>query len=211
MKKFILALLITIIAINTNDSYAKSKNNKEVEETTQTNNMISTMLKVQVSGAVKKPGVYQVPIGSRVADAISKAGGLRKDAFVKDLNLTTTVTDSTKIHIVSKSEIDQEKKEEQKLLANNNSNSNDKSNKNVTSYNKKSKSKSNTKNSTGIFNINTASEDDLDSLPGIGKKIAQSIIQYRNKNKGFKSLDELTNIDGIGEKKLKKLKARLKV
>ncbi|MFN4149430.1 MAG: helix-hairpin-helix domain-containing protein [Candidatus Sericytochromatia bacterium] len=211
MKKFILAILITIIAINTNDSYAKSKNNKEVEETTNTANMISTMLKVQVSGAVKKPGVYQVPIGSRVADAISKAGGLRKDAFVKDLNLTTTVTDSTKIHIVSKSEIEQEKKEEQKLLTNNNSNSNDKSNKNIVSYNKKAKSKSNTKNSNGIFNINTASQEDLDSLPGIGKKIAQSIIQYRNKNKGFKSLDELTNIDGIGEKKLKKLKARLKV
>jgi competence protein ComEA len=211
MKKFILTLLITIIAINTNSSYAKSKNNKEAEETTNTTNMISTMLKVHVTGAVKKPGIYQLPVGSRVADAIAKAGGLRKDAVVTDLNLTSLLSDATKIAIVSKADIEAIKKDEQKLLEQRNQYNSSKKEKVVVSYNKHQKVKSNSKSSNGIFNINTASEDDLDSLPGIGKKIAQSIIQYRNKNKGFKSLDELTNIDGIGEKKLKKLKARLKV
>lgn len=211
MKKFILALLITIIATNTNSSYAKSKNNKEAEETTNTTNMISTMLKVHVTGAVKKPGIYQLPVGSRVADAIAKAGGLRKDAVVTDLNLTSLLSDATKIAIVSKADIEAIKKDEQKLLEQRNQYNSSKKEKVVVSYNKHQKVKSNSKSSNGIFNINTASEDDLDSLPGIGKKIAQSIIQYRNKNKGFKSLDELTNIDGIGEKKLKKLKARLKV
>lgn len=209
MKKFILTVLLTLIALNNGNSYSKTKNLSKVEDSkTSQTNIISTMLKVQISGAVKKPGVYQVPDGSRVADVISKAGGLKKDAVVKDLNLTTTVTDATKIHITSKSELDTQKKEEAKNL-----NSKEiKNEKNIVSYTYNIKEKSKTSKSyNGIFNINTASEEDLDSLPGIGKKIAKSIIDYRTKNKGFKSLDELTNIDGIGEKKLKKLKARLKV
>ncbi|MBC7473983.1 MAG: SLBB domain-containing protein, partial [Candidatus Sericytochromatia bacterium] len=67
-------------------------------------NIITVMAKVQVSGAVKKPGIYTVPQGTRLVDLLSKAGGLRKDAVLTDVNMTTPVTDGSNIFIASKND-----------------------------------------------------------------------------------------------------------
>jgi competence protein ComEA len=60
-------------------------------------------------------------------------------------------------------------------------------------------------------NINTATSSDLESLPGVGPKLAQRIIEYREKNGGFKKLEDLLNVQGIGEKNFLKLKSKLSV
>ena len=63
----------------------------------------------------------------------------------------------------------------------------------------------------GVINLNTASAIDLESLPGIGKSTAQRIVEYRQKSGGFKKIEDLMNVKGIGEKSFLKIKGRLTV
>ncbi len=64
---------------------------------------------------------------------------------------------------------------------------------------------------TDVINLNTASATDLESLPGVGKSTAQRIVEYRQKSGGFKKVEELMNVKGIGEKSFLKMKSRLTV
>ncbi len=168
------------------------------------NNIITVMAKVQVSGAVKKPGIYTVPQGTRLVDLLSKAGGLRKDAVLTDVNMTTPVTDGSNIFIASKND---KINPVTKIEIPRDSNLNSKKISKKSSKKSKSKKKDLIK-SNQLISLNKATEEELNSLPGVGEKLAQSIISYRNKHR-FIDISDLRKIEGIGEKKFKKIKSKV--
>lgn len=132
---------------------------------------------VDVDGAVKNPGVYELTQGDRVNDAIDKAGGLSEDAYTRNLNKARLLEDGEKIYIPDKSE---------QFVENNT----------VTLYNT---------GEDNLININTATKEQLMALNGIGEAYAERIIEYRKKSK-FSSIEEIKNVKGIGEKTFDKIK-----
>lgn len=138
----------------------------------------------QIDGCVNKPGVYSFKKDDRIKDIIDLAGGFTKDADTKSVNLAMKLKDEMKIFIPSKNEIS-------KLQNHNTENSQ------IVTL------KDN--NSTNLVNINTADSNKLQTLPGIGPSKAKKIIEFREKNQ-FKKIEELKNVDGIGEKTFESLK-----
>lgn len=131
---------------------------------------------VYVCGAVKSPGVYQVPAGSRIYEAIRLAGGLREDACAESVNQAEEVLDGQMIQIPSSLDLSAEGE----ALAGG--------------------------ESDGKVNLNTADETDLMALPGIGASKAKSILSYRQERGKFGSIEEIMNITGIKEGVFSKIK-----
>ena len=150
--------------------------------------IVNPNLKVYVKGAVKKKGLYYLPEGSRVMDAITKAGGVVKEADLTSLNLAGIVKDGDSVYVPTKQET---------AIAN----------KSPATIHKKEKKKSN-KIEPGDprIKLNKAGIAELMRLPYIGEKTAKAIIQYRTKNNGFKNIEELKNVPRIGEKRFNKIK-----
>lgn len=136
---------------------------------------------VYVCGAVKNPGVYELPENVRISDAILAAGGLLDEAAPEQLNLAAKIRDEQKIYIPTKEEAAQGFLEE-------------------TDFDKKDLSEKKR------INLNLANAEQLTALPGIGLKRAEAIISYREAAGGFKSPEELLQIDGIGEALLEKIR-----
>ena len=153
-----------------------------------------SIIKVDIKGAVKSPGVYEIKKGSRVTDLIKLAGGGTKDADLNATNLSKKLNDEDCIIINKNGEVN-------KIQTPNGSTSNS-STTNLTKSN--TVSSSDNKEKGGIININTASKEELMTLTGIGEAKADIIIDYRKQNGGFKSVVELTKVGGIGEKTLSK-------
>ena len=198
--KIAITLFVIIIAIF---YYIYSQNQKEIffEESKQENEVQekteeteNKKIIVHVSGAVKNEGIVELEEGARVANAIEKVGGVRDDAYTKDINYALKLEDGMKIYVPTIEETKQEKEE-----VNINSES---SNYIISSNNTKTNENSNGQK----VNINNADESELDELPGVGPSTAQKIIQYRKENGKFKSIDELKNVSGIGETKFQKIK-----
>ena len=198
--KIAITLFVIIIAIF---YYIYSQNQKEIffEESKQENEVQekteeteNKKIIVHVSGAVKNEGIVELEEGARVANAIEKAGGVRDDAYTKDINYALKLEDGMKIYVPRIEESKQEKEE-----VNINSES---SNYIISSNNTKTNDNSNGQK----VNINNADESKLDELPGVGPSTAQKIIQYRKENGEFKRIDELKNVRGIGEAKFQKIK-----
>ena len=146
---------------------------------------------VHVIGEVKKPGVIKLKEGSRIIDAINKCGGQTEDADLSKINLAYVLEDGSQIYIPRVKDNIQNTTI-MKTEAGNNIVVN-----NVTQSDDEKSVK---------VNLNTATLEKLMTLPGVGESTAQKIIEYRNKNKKFKSVDELKNVSGIGEAKLNALK-----
>lgn len=140
-------------------------------------------IKVHISGQINQEGVYEVNAGDRLDDLIKQAGGLSPDADSKSLNLAMKLEDQMKIYIPSVNETIDDK--------------------DTSSYQLVSKPDSVSKE--GIININTASKDELMTLPNVGEKRAQAIIDYRE-NKKFESIEEIKSVTGIGEKYYQSMK-----
>ena len=153
-----------------------SSTEKEVKEEPVEQDLIT----VDVKGAVKAPGIYDLPVGSRVNDAVQKAGGLTEQADSKSLNLAQKVSDEALVYVATKGE----------ELASQQAGSGPTSS---TSKEKK-------------VNLNKASLDELKQVKGLGGKRAQDIIDHREANGKFKSVDELKKVSGIGAKTIEKLK-----
>lgn len=136
---------------------------------------------VDIKGAVKNPGVYQLRAGARVHDALQKAGGLLPDAESKSINQAQKLTDEAVVYVAKVGEEGAD----------------------VTQA---SQTPAGTGETSGLVNLNTATEAELQTVSGIGQKKAQDIIAYREANGKFKSVDELKNVSGIGAKTLEKLK-----
>ena len=158
---------------------AVSKNSvseKDVKEEPLEQDLIT----VDVKGAVKSPGIYDLPVGSRVNDAVQKAGGLTEQADSKVLNLAQKVSDEALVYVPTKGE----------ELASQQAGSG------TTSSTSKEKK----------VNLNKASLEELKQVKGLGGKRAQDIIDHRETNGKFKSVDELKKVSGIGAKTIEKLK-----
>ena len=131
--------------------------------------------KVHISGEINQEGVYIIDDGERLDDLIKQAGGLTSEANVNSLNLAMKLEDQMKIYIPNKNEIPAEELTTQIVTSPELSNNSDK------------------------ININQASKEELMTLPNIGEKRAEAIIEYRNVNK-FENIEDIKNVTGIGDK-----------
>ncbi|SDI56307.1 helix-hairpin-helix domain-containing protein [Streptococcus equinus] len=147
---------------------------------------------VDIKGAVRKEGVYELTSGSRVTDVVKLAGGFTDDADKKSVNLAEKVADEAVIYVARVGE-------------------------EVTPASTPSQAKNTAASGaqqdadSAQINLNTATLEELQTISGIGAKRAQDIIDYRDNNGGFSSVDDLKNVSGIGEKTLEKLKAEVTV
>ncbi|NPV90210.1 MAG: ComEA family DNA-binding protein [Firmicutes bacterium] len=139
-----------------------------------------TVVKVHVAGAVDRPGLYEFPAGSRVMDAVEKASPA-PDADINRLNLAAVLNDGQKVQVPQKGEVTGP-------AVGDGSNQGD-GNRNGTSV-----------SANGLVNLNTASLAELDRLPGIGPTLAQRIIDYRQQKGGFRRIEDVKNVSGIGDK-----------
>ena len=144
---------------------------------------------IHITGEVKKPGVVQLNLGDRIIDAIEKAGGETKQADLSQVNLAYKVEDGQKIYIPNKNE-----KISEYIWSGNGDNNGD------SNLNNKEQKEGNK------VNINTASQSELDGLPGIGPALAQRIIDFREENGEFKSIEDIQNVKGIGNSKFEDIK-----
>ena len=174
-------------ADNTRDDNNDIDNANQITEET-------TEIAVHITGEVKKQGLIYLKEGARVADAIEKAGGETKNADLSQINLAYVLQDGQKIYVPNKNE-----KISQYITGNSGNN-------NTEENNNSNLNKEDTK-----VNINTANQNELDSLPGIGPSIAQKIIDYREENGKFKNIEELQNVKGIGDAKYEEIKDRVTV
>ncbi len=170
------------------ENVAKEKSSNTTEE----NEVI-----IHITGSVKNPGIVRLKEGSRIEDAIEAAGGLTENADISKVNLAYVVDDGTKIKIPSSQEEDIGDEE----IIDSGSGENIIIEENTTSSNKSSQT----------ININKATEAELQTLPGIGASLASRIIEYRSQNGKFGSIEEIKNVNGIGDSKFENIKDLISV
>lgn len=146
-----------------------------------------TTITVYVSGEVNSPGLVELPSDSRIADAIKACGDFTPLADKAKINLAQKLTDGMQIQVNSKTPI-------------NNSNE---------QVNDTNSNSPNNNSSSNLININTATKEDLDTLPGIGPATAQKIIDYRQEHGNFSSIEDIKNVKGIGEAKFNKMQDKI--
>ena len=170
-----------------------SKKEESVEETTvvettmlaektEVSTTQEAVIFVDIKGAVKNPGVYQMKIGYRVKDALDAAGGLTGEADCQKVNLAQRVEDQMVIVVPKVGE-------------------------EVTEIPAGGTSKEAAKD--GKVNINTATVEELKTLKGVGEKKAEAIIEYRKKNGSFKTKEDLMKVRGIGKKLFESFQERI--
>lgn len=161
-------------------------NQNKVEEI-KNNEMVSEKVNkiiVEIKGEVNKPDVYELSDGAIIRDLIEIAGGLTEEANIDKINRAQKLRTNELIIIPNKNDKDVSISVSGEV---------------------------NIGNNLEIININTASIDELQRINGIGEVKAKSIIEYREKNGGFKSIEEIKNVDGIGEKTFEKIKDKIAI
>ncbi len=167
-------------------------------ETTKSAVEETVMIIVDVSGAVVNPCVAELPDGSRVYEAVEKAGGFTPEAETNVINQAEILTDGQKVYIPTKKEV-----------AGETVNKNTQTTQNSTSS--YAPVYSTGSGQSGKININTADSTGLQELTGVGPSTAEKIINYRNENGKFKTIEDLKNVSGIGDKTFEKLKDKITV
>lgn len=137
---------------------------------------------VHVAGWVKHPGVYELPAGSRVIDAIDRAGGAKAGADLTALNLAAVLVDAQQVLVMKRGQAGPSPG-----------------------------GGSSVGGGGGLVNLNTATLEELETLPGIGPVLAQSILDYRTENGPFTRIDDLKNVSGIGDKRFEDLKDKVTI
>jgi competence protein ComEA len=132
---------------------------------------------VDVAGAVRRPGVYRMPAGARVNDAVARAGGAGGGANLEAINLAARLSDGQQVVVPAKAAA--------------------------------GASAGVATAATGPISLGSATEADLDTIEGIGPVTAQKIIEFRDQHGGVSSIDELSQISGIGPATMEALRARL--
>ena len=134
---------------------------------------------VDVEGPVRRPGIAVLPAGSRIIDAIKAAGGARRRRDLTGLNLAAVLSDGQQVVVGEPQQ--------------------------GVTLSEEAASDSTASGTPTLVNLNTATAEELEQLPDVGPVTAQSIIDWREQNGGFASVDELLEVDGIGDKTLAKL------
>ncbi|MCX7992240.1 MAG: helix-hairpin-helix domain-containing protein [Fimbriimonadales bacterium] len=147
-------------------------------------------LVVHVVGAVKKAGVYTLATGSRVVDAIEQAGGATASADLDTLNLAEPLVDGQKIYVPRKGETPSP------VVAA----------PTAASASRPARSERAAASPRFPINLNTATAEDLEAIPGIGPTLAQRIVEYRATHGKFSSVDDLLEVHGIGQKRLENMR-----
>lgn len=167
-----------------------------------------TKIKINIKGAVKNPGVYEINGDSRVEDAINTAGGLTENSDTSIINLSRKLSDEDVIIIYTKDEVKKIKQGNVIIQYIENEC-------NCPEYENSAcidpDTLINTENedqpiASGKISINKATIDELQTLSGIGESKAKAIIEYRNSNGSFKSIEEIKNVKGIGDAIFEKIK-----
>ena len=170
-----------------------SKKEESVEETTVVETTVladktevsttqETVIFVDIKGAVKNPGVYQMKVGDRVKDALDAAGGLTEEADSQKVNLAKRLEDQMVIVVPKFGE------EAEEIPA---------------GETRQEATKE------GKVNINTATVEELKTLKGVGEKKAEAIIEYRKKNGSFQTKEDLMKVRGIGKKLFESFQERI--
>ncbi len=155
---------------------------KAATSSTQQSLPKDTELKVYLSGAVRYPGVYPFLLGDRLKDAVEAAGGATDDAELHRINLSLRVQDEAHYHIPSAGETPV-----------------------ISSLSPRGQSTPRTE-AGSLIDLNTASSELLDTLPGIGEGLAKAIISYRSRNGPFQSVAEVANVPRIGPTTFEKIR-----
>lgn len=197
-KSIIIIVVIAVVGIVGYYIYGPNKDAQEVltdeemiveeEKAEETKGQIV----VHITGAVHNEGIITLDENARVADAVEAAGGLKEDADMSKINLAYILEDGMKLKIpsindVSNREESNESTNEESIV--------------------ETIPESNLKSGTDIININKASQTELETLPGIGPSTALQIINYRDENGKFSSIEDLKKVSGIGENKFEKIKS----
>jgi competence protein ComEA len=197
-KYYLLGILLVIFAVGLyliltppkstlgdgEDVKVAGASNATIASVSETNGQIV----VDIAGGVMKSGIYWLKSGSIIEDAIKSAGGFSRsadlDAVGKNINRAQELANHGKVYIPKIGDA------------------------NIVYSNSSSNSSANplTSSPASLININTANNAELDLLPGIGPILSQRIIDYRLQNNNFKSIDDLQNVPGIGDKLFEQLK-----
>ena len=184
----IIIIIISIYVLTKIDEYNYEENNYEeyfAEEENIIKEEAKKVIVVHIIGEINKPGIVELEEGARVIDAIKKAGGTTEKADLAQINLAYILKDGQKIYIPNTE--DNDKKIEYNTA-------------NIENNIKEEK-----------ININTADEDELQRLPGVGASTAAKIIKYREENGSFRKIEDIQNVKGIGEAKYNDLKEQIEV
>lgn len=142
---------------------------------------------VHVAGAVRRPGVYRLRVGARVTDAVDRAGGARRRADLAQLNLAAELEDGRQVVVPVRTPVGAAGSASAAVAGA-------------------------AAPAPGLpVNLNTATMEQLDALPGVGPATAQRILDYREANGGFGSVEELGQVPGIGEVRLASLREQVRV
>lgn len=170
------------------------KQDKETEE-------IKDVIKVDVKGAVKKPGVYELNIGSNVLDAISIAGGVNSKGTTTNINLAKKLADEMVVYVFTKAELETKKSTNEIVCAVPKCDC-----ETITVDPDYKETKPDTK-----ISINTGSLEELMTLDGIGEAKAKAIIEYREQNGNYKVLEDLMKVSGIGASAFENIKEKIEL
>lgn len=186
----ILLIVIFLIIKILDKNYQNEENtqiNTDILGKTEYEEETEEKIIIYITGEVEKEGVIELTYGSRIADAIEKAGGLTERANIKNVNLAYELEDGQKIYIPNI--------EDQEVMV-------------IDDF---GSGIEDLENKEEIININKANIEQLQKLNGIGESLAQSIIQYREENGKFNTIEDLMNVPGIGESKFNIIKDYIKV
>lgn len=189
-----ICLIIGIILIYNQEDYAEFENIEILDTTPEETISIQKNIKIHISGEINYNGILELPEGSRIDDAIKKAGGLTSNAYINKINLAYELSDGQKLNIPSKT-VEADASICPPIITN--------------------------ENEEGIIedieekdqkiNINKATQTELETLPGVGPSLALKIIKYRKENGKFKNIEELKNVSGVGENKYEEIKELIKI
>ena len=213
-QKIILGIIISIIIISflyyiyTKDDQISISTEEKIEENiveeeTEEENIVEENIIVHVSGAVNKEGIVELAPNSRISDAIDQAEGLKENADTKEINLAFKLEDGMKIYIPT--------------IGENNNIENEESSNYITSSGgivqaqEENIEINSDKKTSQKININTATQTELETLPGIGPSTSTKIINYREENGKFQTIEEIKEVSGIGDAKYENIKDLISV
>ena len=175
---------------DSNSKEATDKDNNSKDASTSSKDNKNKKIYVHICGEVNEPGVYELKEDARVIDAIDAAKGLTKAASQQSVNQAEKLEDSQQIYIPSIKEVKEDVNQSVKSSDSNSSINNE---------------------GNGKININTASQEELTTLPGIGVAKAQKIIAYRQQNGSFSKIEDIMKISGIKEGLFNKISENITV